>query len=146
MVTYSGGKCLRGPQSSGLALGRKDILDAAFLNGAPHHSIGRPMKASKEEIMGLLAAVEQWQKRDHAAEWKQWEGYLKTVADAVTTLPSVETEVRQPGRSNVMPTMEIRWDQQRIRLTPKQVERQLSEGDPRIEMSSGNEGFMCFRI
>lgn len=140
VVTYSGGKCLRGPQSSGLALGRKDILAAAFMNGAPHHSIGRPMKASKEEVMGLLAAVEQWQKRDHEAEWKQWEGYLKTVADAVSTLASIETEIRQPGRSNVMPTMEIRWDQQRIKLTPKQVERQLSDGNPRIEMSSGDHG------
>lgn len=139
-VAYSGGKCLRGPQSSGLVLGRKDILAAAFMNGAPHHSIGRPMKASKEEIMGLLAAVEQWEKRDHAAEWTQWEGYLNTVADAVAALPSIETFIRQPGRSNVMPTMEIRWDQQHIKIAPKQVERQLSDGEPRIEMSSGEQG------
>ncbi|MDE2810159.1 MAG: aminotransferase class V-fold PLP-dependent enzyme, partial [Gemmatimonadota bacterium] len=66
-VAYSGGKCLRGPQASGLVLGRKELLQAAFLNGAPHHALGRPMKAGKEEIMGLLAAVEQWVVRDHAA-------------------------------------------------------------------------------
>ena len=58
-VAYSGGKCLRGPQASGLILGRKDLLQAAFLHGAPHHSLGRPMKVGKEEIMGLLAAVEE---------------------------------------------------------------------------------------
>ena len=60
VVAYSGGKCLRGPQSTGFALGRKDILWAAFLNGAPHHALGRPMKSGKEEIMGLLAAIEAW--------------------------------------------------------------------------------------
>ena len=82
-VAYSGGKCLRGPQSSGLVLGRRELLQAAFLNGAPHHSIGRPMKAGKEEVMGLLAAVEQWVARDHEAEWRLWERSLATVAAAV---------------------------------------------------------------
>ena len=82
-VAYSGGKCLRGPQASGLVLGRKELLQAAFLNGAPHHALGRPMKAGKEEIMGLLAAVEQWVVRDHAAEWREWERRLAVIADAV---------------------------------------------------------------
>ncbi|MEK9766621.1 MAG: aminotransferase class V-fold PLP-dependent enzyme, partial [Thalassolituus sp.] len=82
MVAYSGGKCLRGPQSAGLVLGRKDLLQAAFANGAPHHSIGRAMKAGKEEIMGLLAAVEKWVERDHDAEWREWERRLDLIADA----------------------------------------------------------------
>ena len=82
-VAYSGGKCLRGPQASGLVLGRKELLQAAFLNGAPHHALGRPMKAGKEEIMGLLAAVEQWVVRDHAAEWREWERRLAVIAAAV---------------------------------------------------------------
>jgi D-glucosaminate-6-phosphate ammonia-lyase len=83
VVLYSGGKCLRGPQAAGLALGRKDILQAAFLNGAPHHALGRPMKAGKEEIMGLLAAVEAWiLGRDHEAEWQMWEGYLDEISRA----------------------------------------------------------------
>jgi L-seryl-tRNA(Ser) seleniumtransferase len=139
-VAYSGGKCLRGPQASGLVLGRRDLLWAAFMNGAPHHSIGRPMKAGKEEIMGLLAAVEQWVKRDHAAEWKQWEGYLRTITEAVSSLPSIRTSIRQPGRSNVAPVLDIQWDQTRIALTPGDVERQLSAGNPRIELSSGAHG------
>ena len=58
-VGYSGGKCLRGPQAAGLVLGKKALLQAAFLNGAPHHALARPMKTGKEEIMGMLAAVEQ---------------------------------------------------------------------------------------
>ncbi len=67
-VAYSGGKCMRGPQASGMVLGNKELLQAAFANGSPHGSIGRPMKAGKEEIMGLLAAAEQWVVRDHEAE------------------------------------------------------------------------------
>ena len=69
-VAYSGGKCLRGPQASGMVLGRRDLLEAAFANGCPNAYIGRPMKAGKEEIMGLLAAAEQWVERDHEADGK----------------------------------------------------------------------------
>ena len=137
-VAYSGGKCLRGPQASGLVLGRRDLLWAAFMNGAPHHSIARPMKAGKEEIMGLLAAVERWAERDHEAEWKEWEGYLQTATDAIASLPSIRTAVRQPGRSNVAPVLHISWDTSAIGLDPDEVVRQLAEGEPRIEMGGGD--------
>ena len=136
-VAYSGGKCLRGPQASGLVLGRRDLLWAAFLNGAPHHSIARPMKAGKEEIMGLLAAVEQWVQRDHEAEWKEWEGYLQTVIDAVGALPSMRTSIRQPGRSNVAPVLHMNWETSEIGIEPDEVVRLLSEGEPRVEMGGG---------
>ena len=72
LVGYSGGKCLRGPQSAGLILGRKDLLKAAWVHSAPHHGYGRAMKVGKEEAMGMLAAVEAWTKRDHQAEWAMW--------------------------------------------------------------------------
>ena len=137
-VAYSGGKCLRGPQASGLVLGRRDLLWAAFMNGAPHHSIARPMKAGKEEIMGLLAAVERWGNRDHKTEWKEWEGYLQTVTDAIDSFPSIRTVVRQPGRSNVAPVLQIRWDASAIEIEPDEVARQLSDGEPRIEMGGGD--------
>ena len=137
-VGYSGGKCLRGPQASGLVLGRRDLLWAAFMNGAPHHSIARPMKAGKEEIMGLLAAVERWGNRDHRAEWKECEGYLQTVTDAIASLPSIRTAIRQPGRSNVAPVLHINWDPSEIDIDSNEVVRQLSEGEPRIEMGGGD--------
>ncbi len=132
-VAYSGGKCLRGPQSSGLVLGRKSLLWAAYLNGSPHHSLGRPMKASKEEVMGLLAAVEAWVRgRDHQAEWRMWEGFLATVAAAVAGLPSLETAVEQPGVANVAPTLRIAWNAQALGCTPAQVHQALWEGEPAI--------------
>lgn len=137
-VGYSGGKCLRGPQSSGLVLGRKDLLQAAFLNGAPHHAIGRPMKASKEEVMGLLAAVEMWGRRDHEAEWKEWERRMQTVGDAVRDLPSVTLEVHKPGRSNVTPVLGISWQAESLGIDGAGVAAALSQGEPRIEVFHGD--------
>lgn len=134
-VAYSGGKCLRGPQASGLILGRKDLLQAAFLNAAPHHALGRPMKAGKEEIMGLLAAVEAWVLgRDHQAEWREWEGYLEHIRSAIADLPSLRTEVRQPGIANVTPSLYITWDVDALHRTPEQVHRDLWDGEPRVAL------------
>lgn len=140
-VAYSGGKCLRGPQASGLVLGRKELLQAAFLNGAPHHALGRPMKAGKEEIMGLLAAVEQWVVRDHAAEWREWERRLAVIAAAVELFPSVATQVNQPGRSNVAPNLAVRWDREKLAISGHELARQLSAGQPRIEIAAHESGF-----
>jgi L-seryl-tRNA(Ser) seleniumtransferase len=140
-VAYSGGKCLRGPQASGLVLGRKDLLQAAFLNGAPHHALARPMKAGKEEIMGLLAAVEQWVRRDHAAEWQEWERRLEVIGSAVTRFPSVTTAIRQPGRSNVAPVLRVSWDPSTLGITGLELKRRLAEGEPRIEVFAGDDGF-----
>ena len=139
-VAYSGGKCLRGPQASGLVLGRKDLLQAAFLNGAPHHALARPMKAGKEEIMGLLAAVEQWIKRDHKAEWKEWEQRLGVITDAVKDFDSVTTTIRQRGRSNVAPVLEINWDVETVGISGTAVASQLSAGEPRIELNGNANG------
>jgi L-seryl-tRNA(Ser) seleniumtransferase len=121
VVAYSGGKCLRGPQASGLVLGKKELLQAAFLNGCPHGSIGRPMKVGKEEIMGLLAAVEQWIVRDHEAEWREWERRLAVIADAANAFDTVETSIRQPGRSNVAPHMSITWDANKLGISAARI-------------------------
>ncbi len=139
-VAYSGGKCLRGPQASGLVLGRKDLLQAAFLNGAPHHALARPMKAGKEEIMGLLAAVEQWVARDHKTEWKEWERRLAVITEAVKDIDSVTTGIREPGRSNVAPVLEINWAAETVGMNGTEVADQLSAGEPRIELHSSEDG------
>ncbi|MHB9032227.1 MAG: aminotransferase class V-fold PLP-dependent enzyme, partial [Anaerolineae bacterium] len=128
-VTYSGGKCLRGPQASGLVLGKKTFLQAAYLNSAPHHGLGRPMKAGKEEVMGLLAAVEAWLAgRDHTLEWKQWEDWLATIAAALEGLPSLATTFEQPGVANVAPTLAITWYQALLPCMPAEVHNELWNG------------------
>ena len=139
LVAYSGGKALRGPQSSGLLIGRKDLIQAAWLNSAPHHAFGRPMKVGKEDVMGLLAAVEMWVKRDHDAEWKAWESWLAEIAQSVERVSGVTTEVSQPrGLSNRSPRLSIRWDGEKIGITGEEVNKQLYNGDPRIVLAGGS--------
>jgi D-glucosaminate-6-phosphate ammonia-lyase len=138
MVAYSGGKCLRGPQCAGLLLGRKDLLQAAWINSAPHHAFGRSLKVAKEEIMGMLAAVEMWTKRDHDAEWKQWEGWLATIADAAKSVPGIRTEVLQPeGPSNFAPELRISWEGSPNGRAGFQRAESLLKGTPRIIVTPG---------
>jgi seryl-tRNA(Sec) selenium transferase len=93
VVAYSGGKAICGPQCAGLLLGRKDILQSAWQASAPHHGPGRDNKVGREETLGMLAAVEAWVKRDHAAEWKTWLGWLDTISKRVMTIDGVKTAV-----------------------------------------------------
>src|SRR3990170_2107695 len=89
LVGYSGGKYIRGPQSAGLLLGRKDLVKAAWVHSAPHHGYARAMKVGREEIVGMLVAVESWVKRDHDAEWKQWVGRCEYIAGVMAAVPGV---------------------------------------------------------
>ena len=138
VVTFSGGKGLRGPQSAGLLLGRKDLIEAARLNASPNSdSIGRGMKVNKEEILGMMAAVEVYLKKDHAAEWREWEKRVKTVADSVAALPSVKTEMFLPEIANAVPHLRIRWDQAALPVSPAEAVKRLREGEPSIELRPG---------
>lgn len=139
LVAYSGGKCLRGPQCAGLLLGRKDLVKAAWLHSAPHHAFGRSLKVGKEEIMGMLAAVEAWTKRDHKAEWRQWEGWLEEISSAVTKVSGVKTRVLQPqGLSNNAPRLMIEWDGVKLGITGTELEKKLYNEDPRIVLGGAN--------
>jgi L-seryl-tRNA(Ser) seleniumtransferase len=138
LVAYSGGKCLRGPQTAGLLLGRKDLVRAAWVHSAPHHGPGRAMKVGKEEAMGMIAAVEAWVKRDHAAEWKQWTAWLDHIARRLSSIAGVTTTVTEPGGlSNRTPTLRIWWDAQRLGVSGETVARTLFETEPRIYLTAG---------
>ncbi len=134
LVTFSGGKGLCGPQSAGLLLGRKDLIEAARLNTSPNgDTIGRGMKVNKEEILGMLVAVESYLKRDHEAEWKEWERRVATIVKSVRNLPGVETETFVPDIANHVPHLKIRWDESKIKIAPLEVMKRLREGQPSIE-------------
>ena len=137
LVAYSGGKPLRGPQCAGLLLGRKDLVRAAWLNSAPHHSFGRSMKVGKEEIMGMLAAVEMWFQRDHKAEWKQWDSWVNHIAGRLGGVDGVTAEVVPPrqGLTNRCPNLRIEWDGARLGITGQEVEKLLWQTEPRIALA-----------
>ncbi len=133
LVAYSGGKCLRGPQTAGLLLGRKDLVRAAWVHSAPHHGFARALKVGKEDAIGMLMAVEMWLQRDHDAEWKRWTAWLDHIAERVSSIAGVTTTVVQPnGLSNRTPSLRILWDRQKLGLAGDAVVRALLDGDPRI--------------
>lgn len=141
LVAYSGGKCLRGPQTAGLLLGRKDLVRAAWVHSAPHHGFTRALKVGKEDAIGMLMAVEMWVKRDHDAEWKRWNGWLDHISQRVSAIPGVTTLVAQPnGLSNRTPSLRILWDQQKIGLSGNAVVRALNDGEPRITLVTARGG------
>ncbi|MDA0708735.1 MAG: PLP-dependent transferase [bacterium] len=134
MVAYSGGKYLRGPQATGLLLGEKKWVQTAWRCAAPHHTLGRPMKVGKEEVMGVLAAVEYWaQSRDHRKEHAEWEMDLRIISEAVEKIGSVTTEVI-PGESerSPVPRLAVRWDNRKWHVSGLQLRDQLLSGTPSI--------------
>lgn len=138
LVTFSGGKMLRGPQSAGLLLGRKELIEAAKLNTNPYSdSIGRGCKVNKEEILAMLVAVELYVKKDHEAEWKEWERRVGVIRDALTKFRELKTEIQIPEIANHVPHLHLTWDQQALRVTPEEVRQQLREGEPSIEVTPG---------
>jgi uncharacterized pyridoxal phosphate-dependent enzyme len=139
LVGYSGGKCMRGPQSSGMLIGQKDLCRAAYFQAAPHHNYGRAYKCSKEEVMGLLAAVRQWYKRDHEAEQREWLSWLQHIETRVKGLPSVTTEYLQPeDLSNKAPRLRIHWDATQLKITGTELAAHLDAGSPRILIDGGS--------
>jgi uncharacterized pyridoxal phosphate-dependent enzyme len=141
LVAYSGGKCLRGPQTAGLLLGRKDLVRAAWVHSAPHHGVGRSLKVGKEDAIGMLMAVEMWVKRDHEAEWKRWTGWLDHINKRVSSIDGVTTTVSQPnGLSNRTPSLRIFWDPQKLGITGEAVARLLFQSEPRITLDARGGG------
>lgn len=149
LVAYSGGKCLRGPQTAGLLLGRESLVRAAWVHSAPHHGFARGLKVGKEEAMGMLMAVEMWHRRDHQAEWDRWSAWLEHIARRVTAVPGVTTSVLPPvGLSNRTPYLEVYWDAERLGVDGQSVVEQLFAGAPRVALvrARGGDGLTGVRI
>lgn len=143
LVTFSGGKGLRGPQSTGLLLGRKDLIDAALLNASPYSdAIGRGQKVNKEEMVGLMVAVENYLKRDHAAEWKEWERRAAVIRESVASVKGVKTEIWIGDIANHVPHVKVNWEPGAVRLSVAEIQKRMREGEPSIELVPGSEQLM----
>ncbi|MEP7338025.1 MAG: selenocysteine synthase, partial [Acidobacteriota bacterium] len=134
LVTFSGGKGIRGPQSAGLLLGRRDLIEAARLNCSPNSdSIGRGFKINKEEIIGMLVAVESYLSRDAEAEWREWEQRTRTIAAAVADVESMQTETDVPPIANHVPHLKLTWRRDAVGLSAEDVRERMRDGEPSIE-------------
>jgi L-seryl-tRNA(Ser) seleniumtransferase len=136
LIAYSGGKAIRGPQCAGLLLGRQDLIAYALLNNSPHEdTIGRSQKVGKEEIIGMIKALESYLHDDHDALNQEWQRRLDLIAHKISALPGVTTSYFVPDVANHVPHMEIKWDQQRIRITPYDALVALRQSKPSIVLA-----------
>jgi len=141
LVTFSGGKGMRGPQCTGLLLGRKDLIEAARLNNSPNsNAIGRGLKVAKEEIVGMVAAVDWFLTQDDAAMEAEFRKRADRIADHLKKIPTVETRVFIPSVANHVPHLLVTYDPNRVKTTGHDVMQKMREGKPRIEINPGTGG------
>ena len=137
LVTFSGGKAMRGPQCAGLLIGRKDLVAYALLNNSPHEdTLGRSQKVGKEEIIGMVKAVELYLKEDHDALAREWQDRLERISRELTKIPGVSTSFFIPDIANHVPHMHISWDS-RVPVEPQQVSKLLRDSKPAIVIGGG---------
>ena len=161
LVCFSGGKGIRGPQSAGLLLGRKDLIKAARLSAPPRgDTVGRGMKVNKEEILGMYIALESYLARDHKKDWMLWDAQIKHINKNALMVDGVETEMHVPEIANHVPSLRISWDQSKIKITTDELREKLRIGHPSIQtvgnkesvgittwmMNPGEEGIVASRI
>jgi L-seryl-tRNA(Ser) seleniumtransferase len=146
LVIFSGGKALRGPQSTGLLLGRKDLIDAALPAMSPFGGIGRGMKVGKEELCGVLAAVDRYLKVDHAAEMRELEARVKSIRSALKGVAGVQSDRHVPVIANEVPHVTVAWDESARGLTSQQVVEKLMAGDPPIHVQRPGTGQLLISV
>ena len=142
LVLFSGGKGLCGPQSSGLMFGRADLIRAAAFNACPRPFIGRPMKAGKEEIVGLMTAVRRYLDLDHEALMASYEDQVQRVVSVFADHPHVEARRSFPSEAGQpMPRAELVFDEQSIDKPRDTILNELLFGTPGISLApSGANG------
>ena len=138
LITFSGGKAIRGPQCAGLLIGRKDLLAYALLNNSPHEdTLGRSQKVGKEEIIGMVKALEMYLNEDHDALEKEWQARLRLISREITKIPGVSTSFFTPDVANHVPHMRIAWDEAKVTITPQEVSKTLRNAKPSIVIGGG---------
>jgi len=138
LAIFSGGKDLHGPQASGLVVGRKDLIEAMRVNGSPNHSIGRPMKVGKEEMVGLLTAVQLYLKRDHEARASQDEEVVAGWCGELNRLPGVHAERSFPNEAGQpLPRAKVVVDPAKAGMSRDDLVLALRNGTPSIEVATG---------
>jgi L-seryl-tRNA(Ser) seleniumtransferase len=131
LVTFSGGKGLMGPQSSGILAGRADLIKAARLNASPYHSVGRAAKAAKEDIVGLIVALENYLERDHDADFAYWQSQAEYMVEELRDFPGVVASYLYDGREHPVPRVELHFLPE-SGINSHDLVLEMEEHDPRI--------------
>lgn len=143
LVAFSGGKGIRGPQSAGLLLGKKDLIKAARIHTPPRgNTIGRGMKVNKEEVLAMLVALELYLAKDHKKEWEVWEKQIKLISDSALSVNGVETEIHVPPHANHVPSLRVKWDNKIVKISAEEVRKRLMEGYPAIATVGDEESIV----
>ena len=141
LIAFSGGKAMRGPQCAGLLLGKADLVHFALLNNSPYEDVlGRGQKVGKEEIVGMVKALELYLAEDHDALNAEWQRRLDNISTKITAIKGVSTKMMMPEIANHVPSMLIDWDQKLIAITPRDAAHQLRAGKPSIVLAQGEDG------
>jgi L-seryl-tRNA(Ser) seleniumtransferase len=137
LVTFSGGKGIRGPQNAGLLLGRKDLIAAASQNNNPNSdSIGRGMKVSKEQIVGMVAALDWFLAQTDAGFEAEFRKRAERIAAGLKSIPTVQSDIVTPNTvANAIPHLLIRYDPAKIKMKALEVASELRKGTPSIELN-----------
>ena len=146
LVTFSGGKALRGPQCSGLLLGRKDLIEAALPCMSPSGGIGRGMKVGKEEIVGLVAAVERYLKVDHQAEFRELDSRVSYMMDSLSQIKGLKLERHIPVIANEVPHLMLTWEEPALKITSQEAVKKLMEGEPSIAVLRQGAGSLLISV
>jgi L-seryl-tRNA(Ser) seleniumtransferase len=140
MVGFSGGKGLEGPQSTGILCGRSDLIEAARLNNSPNAGVGRPSKVCKEEIVGLITALERFVNLDHEARWAKWRAMSETIVDALHEVPGLTMRVEEDSPIRQGPQAVVYFNSDWRGPSSTEIQQSLIEGDPPIAVGQGGYG------
>ena len=147
LLTFSGGKGIRGPQSAGLLLGRADLIKAARLNSSPNSdTVGRGLKVNKEEMLGMMVALDVFMKRDHDADWREYEKRVKIIGDSVQSIKGIKTETWMGAVANHVPHLKITWPGGEIKTSLADIQTKLRAGEPSIEVTPGIDNGLVIAV
>ena len=147
LLTFSGGKGIRGPQSAGLLLGRADLIKAARLNSSPNSdTVGRGLKVNKEEMLGMMVALDVFMKRDHEADWREYEKRVKIIGDSVQFIKGIKTETWMGAIANHVPHLKITWPGGEIKTSLADIQTKLRAGEPSIEVTPGVDNGLVIAV
>jgi len=136
MVVYSGGKAVRGPQGTGVLCGRTELVEAAVANASPQQFLGRSMKVAKEEIIGLITALQIFEQEDEKIETSRYQQISQSIVDALIEVPGLKVKIRHDEYDYLIPSAVMKFTNEWNGPSRNQILEQMANGDPPIFLHS----------